>query len=92
MAKLLEPLLAAPEVQTLLTTDHFSVDCFLLQVWASHSSMECFDGVEKGPLQLSGGVEIHRSNTGIKKCAKGDFHGPLLSKLTHSSTGSCQER
>jgi transposase len=38
IAKFLESLLAAPEVQPLLSSEHFSVDGTLLRAWASHSS------------------------------------------------------
>jgi transposase len=43
MAKFLEVLLAAPEVQPLLSSEHFSVDGTLLRAWASQSSLERID-------------------------------------------------
>ena len=49
MAKFLELLLAAPEVQPLLSSEHFSVDGTLLRAWASHSSLERIDGLDDEP-------------------------------------------
>ena len=43
MAKFLELLLAAPEVKSLPSSEHFSVDGTLLRAWASHGSLERID-------------------------------------------------
>jgi hypothetical protein len=49
MGKFLEKLMGAPEVKTLLSDDHFSVDGTLLQAWASHASLKRIDGQEDPP-------------------------------------------
>jgi hypothetical protein len=46
--------MGAPEVQPLLSDDHFSVDGTLLQAWASHASLERIDGQEDPPPPLTG--------------------------------------
>ena len=43
MGLFLEKLMGAPEVQPLLSDEHFSVDGTLLQAWASHASLERID-------------------------------------------------
>ncbi len=55
MAKFPELLLAAHEVKTLLSSEHFSVDGTLLRAWASHSSLERIDGLDDGPPPTNGG-------------------------------------
>jgi hypothetical protein len=49
MAKFLEILLTAPEVKPLLSSEHFSVNESLLRAWASHGSLERFDGLDNDP-------------------------------------------
>jgi hypothetical protein len=46
MGRLLEKLIKAPEVMSLLREEHFSVDGTLLQAWVSHASRERIDGQE----------------------------------------------
>ena len=84
MAKFLELLLAAPEVQPLLSSEHFSVDGTLLRAWASHSSLELIDGLDDEPPPTSVGKGFGGNAPG-KKRAKGDFRGLLLSNQTHRS-------
>ena len=84
MAKFLELLLAAPEVQPLLSSEHFSVDGTLLRAWASHSSLERIDGLDDEPPPTSVGKGFGGNAPG-KKRAKGDFRGLLLSNQTHRS-------
>ena len=74
MAKFLELLLAAPEVQPLLSSEHFSVDGTLLRAWASHSSLERIDGLDDEPPPTSVGKGFGGNAPG-KKRAKGDFRG-----------------
>ena len=54
MGKFLEKHMAAPEVNTLLSNEHFSVDATLLQAWASHASLERIDGEEARRLRPQG--------------------------------------
>ena len=84
MAKFLELLLAAPEVQPLLSSEHFSVDGTLLRTWASHSSRERIDGLDDEPPPPNGGQGFGENTPG-KKRAKGDLHSLLLSNQTHDS-------
>ena len=84
MAKFLELLLAAPEVQPLLSSEHFSVDGTLLRAWASHSSLERIDGLDDEPPPTSVGKGFGGNAPG-KKRAKCDFRGLLLSNQTHRS-------
>ena len=84
MAKFLGLLLAVPEVQPLLSSEHFSVDGTLLRAWASHSSLERIDGLDDEPPPTSVGKGFGGNAPG-KKRAKGDFRGLLLSNQTHRS-------
>lgn len=91
MAKFLELLLAAPEVQPLLSSEHFSVDGTLLRAWASHSSLERIDGLDDDPPTPSGGNGFGAKAL-EKKRAKGDFRGLLLSNQTHRSSSDGEAR
>ena len=42
--RFLERLMATPEVKPMLSDQHISVDGTLLQVWASHASLDRIDG------------------------------------------------
>jgi hypothetical protein len=44
-----EKLMEAPEVQPLLSDEHFSVDGTLLKAWASYASLKRIDGQEDPP-------------------------------------------
>ena len=91
MAKFLELLLAAPEVNPLLSSEHFSVDGTLLRAWASHSSLERIDGTDDEPPP-SGGQGFGSVPAKSKKRAKGDFRGLLLSNQTHRSSSDGEAR
>ena len=80
MARFLELQLASPEVKSLLSSEHFSVDGTLLRAWASHSSLERIDGIDDDPSPPSNG-----NGFGLSP-AKGDFRGLLLSNQTHRSS------
>ncbi len=67
-----QAVLAAPEVQPLLSSDHFSVDGTLLDAWASIKSFRPKDGSGKPPAQ---GRNDER-----------DFHGEKRRNETHAST------
>ena len=54
MERFLNKVMAAPEVQPLLSDEHFSVDGTLLQAWASHASLERIDGQDDPPPPPSG--------------------------------------
>ncbi len=84
MAKVLELLLAAAEVEPLLSSEHYLVGGTLLQAWASHSSLERLDGSDNDPLPPSGGKGFGSApaKNKNKKRAKGDFRGLLLSNQT----------
>ena len=72
-AKFLAAVLAQPQVKTLLSTDHFSVDGTLIEAWASMKSFRPKDGSDAPP---AGG---HRN-------AEADFRGKKRSNDTHAST------
>lgn len=91
MAKFLELVLPAPEVQPLLSSEHFSVDGTLLRAWASHSSLERIDGLDDEPPPPNGGQGFGR-NAPDKKRAKGDFRCLLLSNQTQRSCSDGEAR
>ena len=84
MERLLEKLMAAPEVQPLLSDEHFLVDGTLLQDWASHASLERIDGLDDPPPPPSGPGEGFGQPIDGKQPAKGDFRGIKLSNKTHA--------
>jgi transposase len=86
MERFLNKVMAAPEVQPLLSDEHFSVDGTLLQAWASHASLERIDGPDDPPPPPSGPGEGFGQPKDGKKRAKGDFRGIQLSNQTHRST------
>ncbi len=67
------------------------MDGTLLRAWASHSSLERFDGLDDELPPPSSGKGFGGSNRG-KKRAKGDFRGLLLSNQTHRSTSYDEAR
>ncbi len=69
--KFLATVLAHPRVQTLLSTEHFSVDGTLLEAWASTKSFRPNDG--SGPPPDGG------------RNGEQDFHGQKRSNETHAS-------
>ena len=73
MERFLNKVMAAPEVQPLLSDEHFSVDGTLLQAWASHASLERIDGQDDPPPPPSGPGEGFGQPKDGKKRAKGDF-------------------
>jgi transposase len=73
-AKFLNAVLAQPQVQRLLSSEHFSVDGTLIEAWASMKSIR-----PKGPLE--GGTP-----TGGGRNAPTDFKGEKRSNETHRST------
>ncbi len=85
MERFLNKVMAAPEVQPLLSDEHFSVDGTLLQAWASHASLERIDGQDAPPPPPSGPGEGFGQPKAGKKRAKGDFLGVKLSNKTHRS-------
>jgi len=92
MAKLLELLLASPEVKPLLSSEHFSVDGTFLRAWASHSSLERIDGLDDDRPPPSGGQGFGGTASAGKRRAKGDFRGLLLSNQTHRSSTDGEAR
>ncbi len=85
MGCFLEKLMGAPEVQLLLSDEHFSVDGSLLQAWAPHASPERIDGQDDPPPPPSGPGEGFGAPKPAKKRAKGDFRNIKLSNKTHCS-------
>jgi len=67
-----QAVLAAPEVQPLLSSEHFSVDGTLLDAWASMKSFRPKDGSGEPPVPGRNGER--------------DFHGEKRSSETHGST------
>ena len=92
MARFLELLMASPEVQPLLSSEHFSVDGTLLRAWASHSSLERIDGGDDDLPPPNGGHGFGSTVVKGKKRAKGDFRGMLLSNQTHRSSSDGEAR
>ncbi|MCP9850944.1 IS5 family transposase [Cyanobium sp. Morenito 9A2] len=86
MGKFLEKLIGAPEVKTLLSNEHFSVDGTLLQAWASHASLKRIDGEEDPPPPPTGPGEGFGAPKPGKKRAEGDFRGIKISNDTHRSS------
>jgi len=73
-AKFLGAVLAQPQVKTLLSNDHFSVDGTLVEAWASIKSFKRKEGAEDEPPTGGGrNVEV-------------DFKGEKRSNETHAST------
>jgi transposase len=71
-SKFLAAVLAQPEVKTLLSTEHFSVDGTLLEAWASTKSFRPKDGSGPPP--------------GAGRNGEQDFHGQKRCNETHAST------
>ena len=68
----LAALLALPQVERLLSSEHFSVDGTLIEAWASMKSFRPKDGSGEPP--------------GPGRNAERDFHGEKRSNETHAST------
>lgn len=66
-------LLGRPEVRTLLSDEHFSVDGTLIEAWASMKSFRPKDGSGAPPAGNGGNAER-------------DFHGEKRTNETHAST------
>jgi hypothetical protein len=79
-------MMASPDVKPLLSDEHFSVDGTLLQAWASHASLERFDGEDDPPPPPSAPGEGFGPPKSGRKRAKGDFRGIKLSNQTHRSS------
>ncbi len=73
-AKFLAAVLARPEVKTLLSTEHFSVDGTLIEAWASMKSVKPRDDGDEPPT-ASGG-----------RNAEASFHGQRRRNDTHGSS------
>lgn len=78
-AKFLAAVLAQPRVNTLLSTEHFSVDGTLIQAWASMKSIRPKDGSGEPPPGGGRNAEV-------------DFHGQKRRNDTHASTTDPQAR
>jgi transposase len=74
-AKFFKAVLARPEVEALLSDEHFSVDGTLIEAWASVKSFKPTDDRGEPPASRGGG-----RNT---EC---DFHGEKRTNATHAST------
>ena len=79
-AKFLAAVLARPEVNKLLSTDHFSVDGTLVEAWASLKSVKPKEGSGEPPARGGG------------RNAEVDFHGQRRSNETHGSTSDPDAR
>jgi transposase len=79
-AKFLAAVLARPEVQKLLSTDHFSVDGTLVEAWASLKSVKPKEGSGEPPARGGG------------RNAEVDFHDQRRSNETHGSTSDPDAR
>ena len=74
--KFMASILTLPQVRTLLSSEHFSVDGTLLEAWASMKSFVPKDG--SGPPSVGGG--------GSRRNAERNFRGEKRLNDTHSST------
>ena len=70
--KFLAAIVAHPKVKRLLSTEHFSVDGTLIEVWAFMKSFRPKDGSGEPPASVRNGER--------------DFHGEAPSNATHQST------
>jgi transposase len=77
-AKFLRAVLVQPEVETLLSDEHFSVDGTLIQAWASMKSFRPKDGSGEPP--------------GPGRNAERDFHGEQRTNDSHASTTDPEAR
>src|SRR5580700_11237833 len=75
-AKFFASILNLPQVRSLLSSEHFSVDGTLIEAWASMKSFVPKDGGGKPPAAKGGG----------SRNAARDFHGQKRKNDTHSST------
>jgi transposase len=75
-AKFFASVLNLPQVRTLLSSEHFSVDGTLIEAWASMKSFVPKDGGVKPPSGAGGGG----------RNAERNFHGEKRKNDTHSST------
>jgi transposase len=73
-AKFMTGVLNLPQVRTLLSSEHFSVDGTLIEAWASMKSFARKDGSDPPP-PAGGGRNAER-----------DFHGEKRTNDTHAST------
>jgi transposase len=73
-ARFLSTLIAHPKVKRLLSTEHFSVDGTLVQVWASMKSFKAIDGADEPPPPMGG------------RNVEANFRGETRSNATHAST------
>jgi hypothetical protein len=72
--------LSQPQVRSLLSNEHFSVDGTLIEAWASLKSFVPKDGGDKQPPSGDG------STSGGGRNRERDFHGEKRRNDTHSST------
>ena len=79
-AKLLSAVMSRPRVKRLLSTDHFSVDCTLIEAWASMKSFRPKDDSGEPPTADGG------------RNRDADFHGQKRSNETHASTTDPEAR
>ena len=79
-AKFFQAVLGQPEVQALLSSEHFSVDGTLIEAWASIKSFRPKDGDRP-----AGGTDGGRNG-------ERDFHGERRSNATHASTSDPDAR
>ena len=98
MERFLNKVMAAPEVQSLLSDEHFFVDGTLPQAWASHAFLERIGAQDDPPPPPSGpGEGFGQPKDGKKRALTeaggrawrshwGDFRGIKLSNQTHRST------
>lgn len=75
-AKFFQAVLARPEVEALLSDEHFSVDGTLIEAFASMKSFKPKDGMDDEPPASGGGG----------RNAERDFHGEKRTNATHAST------
>ena len=76
-AKLFRAVLSQPQIEALLSDEHFSVDGTLIEAWASMKSLE-----PKGEA----GDEPPAGGAGGGRNAERDFHGERRRNETHAST------
>lgn len=85
LKRFVRKVIASPEVEPLLSDEHFSVDGTLLQAWASHVSLEWTDGQEEPPASSDPGEGFGVPNHS-KKPSKGSIRGNKHSNKIHRST------
>jgi transposase len=87
--KFMDSVLHLPQVQTLLSQDHFTVDGTMVEAWAS---MKSFKRKPDEGTETGSGDDAPPPATEGGRNAEVDFHGETRSNATHASTTDPEAR